>query len=69
VPVKRRTSGTRRARAKPTEAVSANALLQWFGSFDARMADLIVRQQALLRDLGVEPVAHTAIPEPTRESV
>jgi hypothetical protein len=69
--VKRGVSGTgrRSARAKPAVVADANALLKWFEMFDARMADLATRQQALLRDLGVDPVVHPASPEQTREFV
>jgi hypothetical protein len=37
----------------------------WLSDFDARMADLTARQDALLRSLGVEPVRHksTLLPE------
>jgi len=47
--------------------VDINALLAWLERFNARMADLTLRQEALLRDLGVEPVARKATPESLRE--
>jgi len=47
--------------------VDTNVLLAWLETFDVRLADLALRQQALLRDLGVEPVAHKAAPESLRE--
>jgi hypothetical protein len=67
--VKRGVSGTgrRSARAKPAVVVDTNALLKWFETFDARTADLTRRQQALLRDLGVDPVVDPASPGQTRE--
>jgi hypothetical protein len=39
-------------------------LEQWFVQFDAKLADLSARQDALLRSLGVEPVRSA----PTSES-
>jgi hypothetical protein len=68
-PTKRRASetGKRSTRVKPTAIVDTNALLQWLETFDARIADLALRQGVLLRDLGVEPVAHKAVPESLRE--
>ena len=68
-PSKHRASetGKRSARAKPAVIVDTNALLQWLETFDARMADLTLRQGALLRDLGVEPIAHKAASEALRE--
>ena len=68
-PTKHRASetGKRSARVKPTVIVDTDALLQWLETFDARMADLGLRQEALLRDLGVEPVAHKAASESLRE--
>ncbi|HET6240123.1 MAG TPA: hypothetical protein VFE41_34950 [Acetobacteraceae bacterium] len=47
--------------------VDINAILAWLERFDARMADLILQQETLLRDLGAEPVAHKATPESLRE--
>jgi hypothetical protein len=38
-------------------------LEQWFVQFDAKLADLSVRQDALLRSLGVEPVRSAPISE------
>ena len=68
-PTKHRASdtGKRSVRAKPTVIIDTDALLQWLETFDARMADLALRQEALLRDLGVEPVAHRAVPQSVRE--
>lgn len=60
-------TGNRPARVKPTERIDTNALLLWFEMFDARMADLTSQQEALLRDLGAEPVTHSAASEPARE--
>ena len=60
-------TGKRHTRVKPTAPVDTNALLQWLETFDARMADLALRQEVLLRDLGVEPVAHKTVPESLRE--
>jgi len=68
-PVKHRASETvkRSTRAKPTVIVDTNVLLTWLETFDARLADLALRQAALLRDLGVEPVAHRVTPDSLRE--
>ena len=68
-PAKHRTSATgkRAVHAKPTVIIDTNAVLAWLEMFDARLADLTVRQQALLRDLGAEPVAHKSVPESLRE--
>jgi hypothetical protein len=60
-------TGKRPTRAKPTMIVDINAILAWLERFDARMADLILQQETLLRDLGAEPVAHKATPESLRE--
>jgi hypothetical protein len=38
-------------------------LEQWFVQFDAKLADLSGRQDALLRSLGVEPVRSAPISE------
>jgi hypothetical protein len=45
------------ARHAPRTPVSDERQLeQWFVQFDAKLADLSARQDALLRSLGVEPV-------------
>jgi hypothetical protein len=64
-PAKHRTpeTGKRHTRVKPAVIVDTNTLLQWLETFDARMMDLALRQQILLRDLGIEPVSHKAAPE------
>jgi hypothetical protein len=38
-------------------------LEQWFVQFDAKLADLSARQDALMRSLGVEPVRSAPISE------
>ncbi|HEY1933378.1 MAG TPA: hypothetical protein VGG99_15305 [Acetobacteraceae bacterium] len=69
-PTKDRTSEMRKqpAQTRPGAIVDTNALLQWFDAFDARMAALTARQDALLRDLGVEPVRQTIVPESLRQA-
>jgi hypothetical protein len=68
-PAKHRASETvkRSRRVKPNVIVDTNVLLAWLETFHVRLADLALRQQALLRDLGVEAVAHKAAPESLRE--
>jgi hypothetical protein len=39
-----------------TSVSDEKRLEQWFVQFDAKLADLSVRQDALLKSLGVEPV-------------
>ncbi len=69
LPAKHRTPepGKRSTQAKPAVIVDTNVILEWLETFDARIADLTRRQEALLRDLGVEPAVHTAAPEFPRE--
>jgi hypothetical protein len=41
---------------RATRSTDERRLEQWFVQFDAKLADLSARQDALLRSLGVEPV-------------
>jgi hypothetical protein len=46
-----------------TRVSDEQRLEQWFVQFDAKLADLSVRQDSLLRSLGVEPVRSGPISE------
>jgi hypothetical protein len=53
----------KRATKEKAEASDELRLEQWFVQFDAKLADLSARQDALLRSLGVEPVRNAPTPE------
>ncbi|HME22256.1 MAG TPA: hypothetical protein VKI44_13100 [Acetobacteraceae bacterium] len=62
------TPGRRSGQTRPKVVLDTNVLMKWFKTFDARMAELTARHEALLRDLGVEPAPHKAEYEPVHKS-
>lgn len=56
------------AKRKPAVQSEATAFAAWGRRFDAKLANLIERQDALLRSLGVEPFAPGAAEETVQDA-